>query len=345
MNPAECLAGHTFGKWHVEELIVKPVGATGGFFSISYTARHIVTGQRAFVKAINLGKALQKANFVDEVANLLNSYKFELHLSNKCRDKDMNHVVKMLDHGYAEIDDSPIGRVPYIVFELAGLDVRRYLAATSSFDTVWALRTAKHAAQGLFELHRIGVAHQDVKPSNVLVCTEVSKLADLGKAAEYGNPQETDDAVFAGDLTYIPPELRYNQLDPDWFRRRIPSDLYQLGSLITFLITQVTMNELMTKHMASQVLPQLWGDPYQKVLPYLETAFALSLEDFEAAIMDRSIAADLTQIVKELCDPDPARRGRTRRSKNSSPVLLLEGYISRLEHLAQRVELGIGRQH
>src|SRR6266851_917241 len=47
-------------------------------------------------------------------------------------------------------------------------DVRKHLSPTQSLDIVWILRCLHHIATGLHQLHSAKVAHQDLKPSNVL---------------------------------------------------------------------------------------------------------------------------------------------------------------------------------
>ena len=54
--------------------------------------------------------------------------------------------------------------VQYIVFELADGDVRSVISAADDLDVAWAIRSLHHMAVGLAQLHRTGIAHQDVKP-------------------------------------------------------------------------------------------------------------------------------------------------------------------------------------
>src|SRR5205823_2049082 len=62
-----------------------------------------------------------------------------------------------------------------------------------------------HIATGLYQLHSAEVAHQDLKPSNILVFEgSTSKIADLGCASVKGVASPRDSAAFAGDRTYAP---------------------------------------------------------------------------------------------------------------------------------------------
>lgn len=63
-------------------------------------------------------------------------------------------------------------KVFYLIFELADGDIRRHLAVQESLDLAFVLRTLHHVAVGLDQLHRADIAHQDLKPSNVLIYTK-----------------------------------------------------------------------------------------------------------------------------------------------------------------------------
>jgi serine/threonine protein kinase len=102
----------------------------------------------------------------------------------ECRNRKLSKVVCAIDDGIVTVDaDNPLGRVPYLILELAESDVRAELEKHKRFDTAMALRTLHHVAVGLDQLHRNGISHQDLKPSNVLLFqNKVSKVGDLGSA-------------------------------------------------------------------------------------------------------------------------------------------------------------------
>src|SRR5262249_27237780 len=114
-------------------------------------------------------------------------------------------------------------------------DVRKYLDVAARFDSAWVLRSLHHVATGLRQLHSAGIAHQDVKPSNVLVFdAKISKVADLGRASSQGESPPHEDHHIAGDPEYAPPELCYHHVVPDWNQRRLGCDAYLLGSMVVF---------------------------------------------------------------------------------------------------------------
>ena len=125
----------------------------------------------------------------------------------------MDRVVWALEDGSVKVDDSLFGRVNYLILETADCDVRTYLSGMQDVDIAWLLRALHHIATGLMQLHQEGIAHQDAKPSNVLVFNgATSKIADLGCASLKGTASPRDDCAAAGDLRYAPPELLYGCL-------------------------------------------------------------------------------------------------------------------------------------
>jgi eukaryotic-like serine/threonine-protein kinase len=142
----------------------------------------------------------------------------------------MDRVIRAIGDGTAVVDNGPLGRVPYIIFELAEGDARSHLAALSSVDVAWKLRSLHDTATGLRQLHTAGIAHQDLKPSNILVIGGASKLADLGRASHASISGPSDEVVFAGDNAYAPPELMYGHVDPGFAARRFGADFYLLGA-------------------------------------------------------------------------------------------------------------------
>jgi serine/threonine protein kinase len=87
--------------------------------------------------------------------------------------------------------------------------------------------TCHQLAQALQHLHRKNIAHQDIKPANVLLdAHNRPKLADFGLSREFADPQSRT-RTRVGSLAYMAPEVIVgNARDP------FPSDIWSLG--VTF---------------------------------------------------------------------------------------------------------------
>ncbi len=132
---------------------------------------------------------------------------------------DHPHVVKVV---WADrMGDAK--QTPYIVFEyVEGLDVSDLIEAEAlSLDD--AVRIVREAAEGLEHLHRHGVYHQDVKPSNLLWTDKGVRIIDFNVAVS-----EKDEVQGGGGTRrYLPPDYDYSG-EPSG-EDRVDRDLYALG--------------------------------------------------------------------------------------------------------------------
>ena len=224
------------GDWHVVKKCSKTLSGTGGCFSVGYIVQK--SDKRAYLKALDFYSQLMIADDPARVMQpLLESYNFERDLLARCRDRRLSRVVVALDDGAVRLAGSTLP-VQYIIFELAEGDIRSQIGRADRLDLAWALRSLHQIAVGLQQLHAIGVAHQDTKPSNVLLFEEagVSKISDLGRASLRGAEPPHEDEHYAGDPAYAPPELRYGEPPVDWDARRMGCDAYLLGSMIVWIV-------------------------------------------------------------------------------------------------------------
>ncbi|HEY6307288.1 MAG TPA: protein kinase, partial [Candidatus Angelobacter sp.] len=177
------------------------------------------------------------------------------------------------------------GVVQYLIFELADGDVRSHLSKAIDAGLAWRLRCLHHVATGLKQLHVGEIAHQDIKPSNVLVFHEAtSKVGDLGRAARKGFAPPHEPLHCAGDKSYAPPERLYGFEDGEWNSRRIGCDCYLLGSMIVFFFCGVGLSQLIFDQIDEAHHWLFWQGTFEEVLPYVRAAFSQAIEEFSAEI-------------------------------------------------------------
>ena len=336
--PAKLLAGRTLDNgWLVKELIDRPETSTGGHFSTSYIV-HSHDGRKAFLKAMDYMRALESPDPAKSLEIMTAAFNFERNLLEKCRENSLSRIVRVLDSGtIAAQKGNPSSVVQYLIFELADGDIRTFMEFEEGLDSAWVLRTLHQAAAALYQLHRVQVAHQDLKPSNVLIFQRNrSKLADLGRAYDLNSSSPNDGLACAGDFAYAPPELLYGRVDQDWRIRRLACDMYLLGSLVVFFYTGVSMTHLLIKRVDSSHHYSEWGDGYDEVLPYLQNIFAQIVRELSQNV-PRDFARDITTLVRQLCNPDPRERGHPK-NMTAGTKYSLERYVSKFDLLAKRAE-------
>jgi len=339
-TPAEKLAGLKLdGNWGVKEKIPQSMSATGGCFSHGYLVED-ASGRRAFLKALDFSKAFTGKDPTRLLEAMTTAYNFEVDLLKHCRDKRLEHVVHAIHEGHIQIDPSPLGNVPYIIFEYAEKDSRRMRELMAALDYAMIFRTLHNVANGLMQLHKHGIAHQDLKPSNILVFSKkLSKIGDLGRASHKGHTSPWEGLRIPGDSTYAPPELLYGHIDPDWTRRRLGSDLYMLGSLFIFFLTGLSMTALLKAELDESHNWGNWRGTYDEVLPYIQNAFSKILERFGREISG-NYKDSMLRVVRELCNPKPELRGHPKSFTGMQNQYSLERYVTELDVLAKKVERG-----
>ena len=344
-NLADNLEGYTLGKWTVQSKIPHNA-STGGFFSIGYNVIDD-KGNEGFLKALDFSKAFRTPSPMDTLRSMTNAYTYERDLLNKCRDKRLRYIVKIVDCGEFHLDFKdyppntmvPYPDVSYIVLEKAEASVRSIIDISKSIDYAWALRSLHNVAVGIQEMHGVQIAHQDIKPSNVLLfeSKKKSKLTDFGRSSTIDQAAEHDDLSCAGDISYSPFEQLYGVVHPDWKVRRYSCDMFMFGNLIMTYFNNISVTTSVINQLHPNFHPRNWPGTYDELLPQIELAFTECIENFNQNV-DEELRKELIIMIKQLCHPDIKKRGIVRSQGLKSVQFSLQQYISRLDLLARKWE-------
>jgi len=350
-TPKDRLLGRTVGSgWVVAQMLQRAAGQTGGNFSTGYVVEK--DGQQAFLKAMDLTQALleESHNQFAAIRLVIDMIEFEGGVLQECKNRGLSRIVQLLETLTVDLepdDPSPLARatnrVHAFVFELGGADVRRTFGSPSPQDTANRLTVLHHLAVGIQQLHGIGVAHQDIKPSNVLGFRNEHKLTDLGRASRQGFAGPLDHLVFPGDLTYSPPEFAYGHMPADYVDRRIATDAYMLGSMIAFLFTLQGTTTLLQQSLQDHLLPPRWqrsagvapwAGTFEDALPYLIQA-AARVQSYVESNIPAFCRTDLGQAYAQLSHPSPSERGHPRSRRQTGRPVGIDRYVSLFDRLSK----------
>jgi len=339
-TPAERLQDELLpGGWRV--IARAEASGDGGHSSVCWLVER--EGQRAFLKAQDLRLAMRSdpERPIAALERVSGAYNYELELLEACAGRGMNRVVRALDHGTHEVEPGDeLSSVFYLVFEIAEGDLRQ-IAGERELAIAERLAALHDVAVGISQLHGAQIAHQDVKPANLLVYSEreaLVRLADLARASRPGGTMPHDRYAIVGARSHAPPEALYRTAPPDWHARRA-CDLYHLGSIALFLFAGVSATGAWASHMDAELLPRSIGGPYEgsyeDILPFVREAIGEVCEEFPE-IGDERLREVLVGAIRELCDPEPARRGHPLARVGHSDPLSVERYVALFDHEEKR---------
>ena len=285
----------------------------GGFGSV-FRGKHLGSGQPVAIKLLSreaLNQRDARTRFDREAALAMG----------------LRHpsTVRVLDTG-----DAGDG-TPFIVFELlVGCSLEERLSV-NALPLDKALSIAMDVLGSLQEAHEQQIVHRDVKPANVLLCSEPAKLVKLldfgvAKSAVSGE-QLTAQGAMVGTPVYMAPEqIRAAVLGPG-------TDLFALGLVLAEMLTKEAVYQGTALAICTQ---KLTGRPAEfrspliplSLMAVLRRATALELADRykSAEEMRRALAA--TGLLPRPASSPPAQPGsglhgtQIMLRKDSSPQLM-----------------------
>lgn len=331
---ASRLLGKKIGKWQVIEKRQKTEEDCSGYHSTCYTVKDD-EGNTSFLKAYNYVYAFGSlAGSADTLKLMTENFTYERDLLSFCSDHKMRRVVTAIDSGeYTEKGE--VIPVPYLVFEIAQGSIKTQNIVKNP-DIAWKLSAFHGALVGLSQLHSARIVHQDIKPSNILIFGKsYSKISDLGSATQFDNPSKNWIKVeHVGDLRYAPVELLYGYYSPDWNTRRYGADLFMMGGILSFMLTNSNILGLMLSKLPENKYPNNFGGNFEEVKPHLLKAYSETLAEIEIEIPG-GIRGDLVNILSELSHPIPEKRGNPKKLQIKYSQYSLRRYISIIDRLAK----------
>lgn len=344
-SPAAAITGQTLPSgWKLVQQLSKSPGGSGSNFCVGYVAER--DGQKAFVKAIDFVKALNAADPIAELAQLTSLATFEREAMELCEAQNLSRLIRLLSFEYVNFDPTknPLSQVYCLVMEIGVGDLRKQLSHVGVFSCSAVFGILSDVALGLSQLHRHGVAHQDVKPSNVISMTDLSvpndalfKVGDLGRVVRKDKTGPYDGMAWPGDGHYAPPERWYGLVPAQWTDARESSDAYMLGSLVFFLLTGTPLQPLLWQRLSPVMRPGTWSGGYTEPLILVLRSLQLNIiSDVLAPKVPPPLMDPLVAVVKDLIDPDPVKRGdRRARAQVGSPVGM-DRFVPKFKHLANQ---------
>ena len=304
-------------------------GSSGGTFGVGYVATRGC--EIAFVKVIDFVEAFGNPDPIFELTKLIGNANFEKDVLAYCTERGMSRVMRFLGHEYVFTNGPTdlMSRVSCLIMEAGQTDLRRLVNQTGLNSCPWNLQVINDVALAITQLHKGGIAHQDVKPSNVIAVsgktstsTQIMKVADLGRVVRRAQVGPFDGADWPDDMRYSPPERWYGHVPTDWCDSRDAADAYMLGSLLLYLSTGVPLQALVGPLIPHQYLPSHWGGSYDdNLLAVLIDAHARALEQSLKPTLMPEVADSVMQIALDLTHPNPTIRGdRRARRQDGRPV-------------------------
>lgn len=279
------------GEWTITDKVERRPDSSGGTFSVGYLATHS-DGTLAFVKATDIGLLSGRRDHsgaLELIVKASSEQSFERQILDVCRGNNMDRVIHAIDYGEYETDETGVKEfVFFIMFEPAKGDVRSQVNLEKKNNLSWCTQALHNLSVAVQQLHNARIAHNDIKPSNLLIFDDyLQKLADLGRATSDTHMGPWDGLNYAGDLAYAAPEFLYKGVEfPNTsgkisFEVRRASDLYHLGSMGFFLVTGVSLTPSINRFLQPPHWHNNWTGTFSEVVPYLQSALSNALLFFE----------------------------------------------------------------
>jgi serine/threonine protein kinase len=324
-------------RWTVVDRIARDPGPDGESRTSCYRAVD-PKGMQAFVKAFDF-RHEDRTRSTEQLSDMLLEYNHEKRIHHYCADRRLTRVTRIYGAGDISVDGET---VHFIVCEYAPRSLREaHPPGSGQIPAAERLIGLRKVAAGIAQLHAVGVAHQDIKPSNAVAYDDSEvKVTDLGSSSCSHFPAPPHDArSFSGQPGYAPYELLYSHLSPTWDQRRIGCDIFLLGNLAFTSFVGRSLSYVLVHGLSDELRHTSFSGTYDQVLPFLEELHFAMVPLFINEAAPKCIASELTDMILTMCHPDPLKRGHARNLKGRGGQYGLERYISTMDRLARVCEL------
>ena len=270
-----------------------------------------------FLKAIDYASLfrLEGKEIVHEPHKFSVAFKNEKLVNRICSDDNMSKVTKCFENGEICLPNhaSENEKVRYLLFEKAERDLDK-LMATKQIDPVTQMVALRDAFEGIWQLHNSNIAHQDLKPANILDFGSNSfKVCDLGRSTIKDKPFYNKKCLRLGSKTISPPEILYEPksdfIDYSFEVRRFGVDYFSLGSLTAFLFAGTDVNSLLYDAIGDDYHYSSKKRNYQEVLVILKRRFSRVIDELYENLPIET-KDFFIKLIQEFCEPDFCERAR-----------------------------------
>ncbi len=242
--------------------------------------------------------------------------------------RDNPNIVNVM--AYFELNNTA-----YIVMEyLEGLSLSKYLEINNGkVDVKMSTGILLSVINALKVVHKEGIIHRDISPSNIFLCNDGKiKLIDFGAAKFVNNPKSTMEEV----------ELKPGYAPPEQYRNNIPqgiwTDIYSLGATAYKTLTGEIPMESVDRQLDDKIIkpsvlnrniPSYFDRILLKAMSLEPELRFKSVNEFENAILKQSKVRTPEQEIK---------RRKNRRMRLIISMLLLILFAGISSYIWYRVE-------
>lgn len=197
-----------------------------------------------------------------------------------------------------------------VTMELCDYDLH-YLIYKSETKTITNDEIIKGLISGIYDVHKYGFVHRDLKPDNVLIKNNVIKIADFGLSTHVDDKEELDDAIYdICTIWYRAPELVLRVS----FNER-PQDIWSLACIIYEIYNKKPLFDCTSDKQLIDLIYQHFGTPTNDNWPGItfHPMYHKTLKQYTASnrieeYFNGKLSPEKIALVKRMFILDPSKR-------------------------------------